>query len=77
MKTKLVLLAIITVALLLGSAPVASASGWYYNVNSGNYWYCDHYGPDYWRDYYCLTETGNWIGANPTGPWASDGWVPV
>ena len=56
-------LTVVTVVLTLAlAASPAVAQTMYYHPNSGNYWYCDYYG----SDYYCQDERGNWFPASPT-----------
>ena len=71
------LIAALLVALLVAiivAAP-ASAQGWMYHPNSGNYWYCDYYGSEFW----CYaTETGSWLrSVSPEMMQQVDGWQPV
>jgi len=69
---KLLSLSILVSVLLAISAPPALAD-WFYNTNSGNYWYCAYYGSEYW----CLMETGQWIRANPNAMDTQNWWVPA
>ena len=47
MKRILLLLVVVSFMLLGSFSTVASADTWYH-PNSGDYWYCDYYGSEYW-----------------------------
>ena len=44
---RIVLLLVVSFMLLSNFASVAGADTWYH-PNSGDYWYCDYYGSEYW-----------------------------
>ena len=74
-RMRLVVVALLMVGMMAGAAAPASAQGWMYHPNSGNYWYCDYYGSEFW----CYaTEMGTWLrSGSPEMMQQVDGWQPV
>jgi prepilin-type processing-associated H-X9-DG protein len=74
-RVRLLVVAVLAAAMLVGGSGTASAQGWMYHPNSGNYWYCDYYGSEFW----CYaTEMGLWVRAHsPEMMQQVDGWQPV
>lgn len=70
-KRVLVLL-LVSFMLLVSSAPTALAQTWYH-PNSGDYWYCDYYGSEYW----CYGwMSGTWFrSASPDAMWRNGWWA--
>jgi hypothetical protein len=71
---KRVLLLVLTSFMLLTSgASMASADTWYH-PNSGDYWYCDYYGSEYW----CYGEMSQaWFRALSPDTMPANGWWAV
>src|SRR5215212_31541 len=73
-RLRLLVLALLTAAMLVTTGATASAQGWMYHPNSGNYWYCDYYGSEFW----CYAaEMGLWVRAASPAMMQQDGWQPV
>ena len=71
-KATILIIAALLVA-LTAAAP-AGAQTLYYHPNSGNYWYCEPYGAQYWCYAY---EMGSWVSAVGDAQMQADGWLPV
>lgn len=72
MKRVLVLI-LVSFVLITSAASVASADTWYH-PNSGDYWYCDYYGSEYW----CYGQAwGAWFRAAGPEIMPQNGWWAV
>jgi len=72
--TRLVVVLLVALLAAFAMAAPASAQTLYYHPNSGNYWYCEPYGAQYWCYAY---EMGSWVRAAGDAQMQADGWLPV